>query len=485
MSKCLGGYIFCHNKIRGRQKPKKGVVINISTLSYSFHLGSDKNKKNSVKKSGKSNISGSTSMSNNAIQSAAGLGKADKHNCRKYDNDRDNIEIIRGTSSLYNDVKDLYKYEFEEPLLEYNSRQVRDDRKIKDYFTHVSNNSKSDLACEIIIELGDKKYWDTKDINFKRKMTNVFKEQVKDLESLLPDFKIANAIIHYDETSPHLHIIGVPIKYKNKNGLSKQVGKTTIFTKESLTKLQEKMRTLCIEAFNKEYALNVSLKAKLKGRNKDYHVSEMDNYQAMKDALEKNKTSLEKANQKSIELDNCSKEVKDIYNNLKSSKFNKDNYVLNKDDKTKLLFFISQVENTNKDYKNIQELSVTLKDVGNELKENRSQIKILTENNDALSLRVESLTKNIASKDEEITELKGENNSLKKALQHFKKMFYSMIHFLKDRIIRNKDKDKYLDFSRDLYTHGAIDDDTMDEIRECVNPSKKQNKAKEKDDYER
>ncbi len=35
-------------------------------------------------------------------------------------------------------------------------------------------------------------------------MTNVFIEQVKDLELLVPNFKIASAIIHYDETSPHL-----------------------------------------------------------------------------------------------------------------------------------------------------------------------------------------------------------------------------------------------------------------------------------------
>ena len=122
------------------------------------------------------------------------------------------------------DVKNLYKTEFDEARLEYNSKQKRDDRKIDDYFTNILNNIKNDLACEIIIELGDKKYWDTKDINYKKKMTNVFIEQVKDLELLVPNFKIASAIIHYDETSPHLHIVGVPIKFNNKNGMKKQVG---------------------------------------------------------------------------------------------------------------------------------------------------------------------------------------------------------------------------------------------------------------------
>ena len=35
-------------------------------LSYSFHIGSDKNKKNSVRLTSKNNVSGTNSMSNNA-----------------------------------------------------------------------------------------------------------------------------------------------------------------------------------------------------------------------------------------------------------------------------------------------------------------------------------------------------------------------------------------------------------------------------------
>ena len=40
----------------------------------------------------------------------------------------------------------------------------------------LSDNSKNDLNCKIIIELGDKKYLDTKDDKLKHKMTNVFKK---------------------------------------------------------------------------------------------------------------------------------------------------------------------------------------------------------------------------------------------------------------------------------------------------------------------
>ena len=133
-------------------------------------------------------------------------------------------------------------------------------------------------------------------------MTNVFKEQVNDLEEQLPNFKIASAIIHYDETSPHLHIVGVAIKYKNKNGMKKQVGKGDVFTRDSLCKLQDKMRTLCIASFNKEYGLNDILKKKEKGRNKDINVKDMENYQAMKDQMEKDKKTLEIASKNIVNL---------------------------------------------------------------------------------------------------------------------------------------------------------------------------------------
>ena len=98
-------------------------------LAYSLHLGSDKNRKSSSKKLAKQNVSGTTSFSNNAIQNATTLSRVDKHNYRKYDDRQDEIVIVRGTTSLFNDVKELYKTEFEEARVEYNEKQKRDDRK--------------------------------------------------------------------------------------------------------------------------------------------------------------------------------------------------------------------------------------------------------------------------------------------------------------------------------------------------------------------
>ncbi len=136
--------------------------------------------------------------------------------------------------------------------------------------------------------------------------------------------------------------------------------------------------TLAIEKFNQEYNLDNYLKQKQKGRNKDIHISEMDNYIEMKKQLEKNKENLVKVNKKILEFKNNSKDIKYKIDNLKTSKINKDNFILSKDEKNSFINFINQVDNTNKEYEKIQTLSKILNNVNDELKDNRKKIKTLT-----------------------------------------------------------------------------------------------------------
>lgn len=181
-------------------------------LAYSIHLGNDKNKTKKAKEIAKNNQSNTTSFSNNSIQNLAQLSKANNHNLRKYDNKTELISVIYGTDNLINDVQNLYLQEFEKARIEYNNKQTREDRKIRNYFEHISKNSNRDLCCELIIELGDMNFWQDKTIEYCYKMVQVYKEQLQDFVTVVPQFKVANAVIHFDETSPHLHIIGIPIK---------------------------------------------------------------------------------------------------------------------------------------------------------------------------------------------------------------------------------------------------------------------------------
>ena len=238
-------------------------------LSYSLHLGNDKNKSIKVRQEAKNTPSGTTSKNNNAIQNVKQLGKVNHHNLRQYDNNQELIKTIKGSNDIVKDVKELYLDLFEEARLEYNNKQTRDDRKIDNYFNKIANDTKHDLACEIVIELGNMEYWDEKSLEYKYGMTQVFEQQLEDIQEIVPDFYIANATIHFDEHSPHMHIVGVPVKENCKTGLSRQVGKTSIFTKESLVVIQDKMRERCIDEFNIAYGMDSKLKEKQKGKNRD------------------------------------------------------------------------------------------------------------------------------------------------------------------------------------------------------------------------
>ena len=149
---------------------------------------------------------------------------------------------------------------------------------------------------------------------------------------------------------------------------------------------------------------------------------------------------------------------------------------LTKDDKDKLLYYIDNVNDTNNDYKNMKRLSNTLNNVDKELKENRDIINTLTENNEALNLRVNTLTNKLTEK-EEIDNLTSDNNYLKSELNKWKKRFLNIINFIKNRLLRPKDKEKYKEFTINLYTHNALDQETFDDIRNNYS------KDKRKDDY--
>lgn len=131
----------------------------------------------------------------------------------------------------------------------------------------------------------------------------------------------------------------------------------------------------------------------------------------MKNNIKKTKTwkdytREEKANVKSKKLDNNFNEVKQIVDNLKTTLTSNEKYALKQDDKDKIDKFIQQVNTTNDEYKRIQKLSVTLNNVDTELQENKKKIKVLTENNKALNIKVKSLEKKIDKQEDEIDDLK-------------------------------------------------------------------------------
>lgn len=168
--------------------------------------------------------------------------------------------------------------------------------------------------------------------------------------------------------------------------------------------------------------------------------------------------------------------IKDKIDKLKTSRLNKDNYFLSKEDKDSFIDFIEQVNNTSKEYDKIQTLSNTLVNAHEQLKDKNNKIKTLTENIDALNLRVKTLNDTIKEKDNEISFLKSKIHDLKNTLDYWKDKFSKLIFFLHDKLHSWYDKDdKYIDVVNEMYNDNVLEDDDIEEL----------DLSKEKDDFER
>ena len=425
-------------------------------LAYSFHLGSDKNKSKLAKKVAKENLSGTTSLSNNAIQNAKDLSDVNKHNLRYFDNQTELIRTIYGTRDIVNDVKQVYWDEFEQARIEYNNKQTREDRKIIDYFKKVCE-SQNDIACEIIIELGDMDFWNDKEERYKFKMVDVYNEQIKDLSKIVPEFKIANATIHFDETSPHMHIVGVPIIENCTRGMKKQVGKSKLFTKTSLTEIQDKMRKACIKSYNKFYDMEFRLKEKQKGRNQDINVKDMSNYRQVKKQLAKKEQKLEKANVQTKELDNTSQDINKILESLKPTLINKNNMVISSEDVQKIKNYTKDVKDIMKTVRSVNDLNIAIRDFEHSTFETIREVSSLKYEIELKDKEISSLKRELSTKDKIINKLQTEKEKIKTELQKFKGFWHNiMSHFYK-RICYDKDNN-YKIVSDDLYKNGIFDD---------------------------
>ena len=243
-----------------------------------------------------------------AITSKSKLAGVAKHNLRKYKSEEysaNNIFLIYGTDNLVQDVKAVYHQEFDEALKAYNENQTRADRKIEDYFEHVANKEQ-DMAVEIIIQIGDRAYWQQHYEN-KCYMKKIYSMMLAELQYLLPEFVVANTVVHMDEDSPHMHVVGVPVATGYKKGLSKQVSKRKVFTKEVLSEvIQNELRAVANTKVM--IAFDEQIREKSKGRNHDLSVME---YKVLKEEIRSDELK-EQADEKQQENEQLEREKEQL-----------------------------------------------------------------------------------------------------------------------------------------------------------------------------
>ena len=144
---------------------------------------------------------------------------------------KDNIIIVNQT------VPEAYEKLFGEPQRKYNAKQKRKDRKIDNYYNHLfgnvpeknqdeiqTNASNQHSFYEHIVQIGDK---DSAGILTNPKnariATECLLEYIEGFQERNPNLYVFNAIIHLDETTPHLHLDTIPFAEGYKKGMEKRL----------------------------------------------------------------------------------------------------------------------------------------------------------------------------------------------------------------------------------------------------------------------
>lgn len=132
-----------------------------------------------------------------------------------------NVDISRTSDNVTYakiDLRQFYEQVFGEALAEYNAKQKRADRQIPDYYEHVKKSGKGKLFYEVVVQFGDlhdcglgSENWNT--------AKSMLNEYMLDFEKRNPNLKVFNAVMHLDESTPHLHIDFVPVAHKGQRGM--------------------------------------------------------------------------------------------------------------------------------------------------------------------------------------------------------------------------------------------------------------------------
>ena len=132
-----------------------------------------------------------------------------------------NVDVARTSDNItYTkiDLRDFYQQVFGEAIMEYNLKQERHDREIHDYYEQVKKSKKVKLFYEVVVQFGDLNDCGVGSENWETAKT-MLDEYMQEFEQRNPNLKVFNAVMHLDESTPHLHIDFVPIAHKGQRGM--------------------------------------------------------------------------------------------------------------------------------------------------------------------------------------------------------------------------------------------------------------------------
>lgn len=169
------------------------------------------------------------------------------HNLRNYGEGKvpGNIDLTRTNQNIvWRDETCTHAYHriFDCTVAEYNAKQKRKDRRIKDYRTHILNSKNGEKEFyEDVLQWGKQEDF-IEHPELREVAKQCLLEYIEDFELRNPGLELIGAYIHMDEASPHMHFDYIPVAEGYKTGMQKR------------NSLDRAMRNLIVVRTGSEYS---------------------------------------------------------------------------------------------------------------------------------------------------------------------------------------------------------------------------------------
>lgn len=216
------------------------------------------------------------------------------------------VDFSKSDQNIYikqQSLEDAYDELFGEAVQKYNAKQKRKDRKIDNYLQKVKKDKKLDVQREFVVQLGDVDLFRESSLTSsqgaqgnRQLFGELLTDYVDDFQRRNPNLHVYNAVVHLDETSPHLHLNVIPVATGYKRGLEVQPSFSKALANQGVTSTGKHQY---IDFRNQEVAeleqiLNsVGAERKRVGTNSFEDMNEFKAYQRKIDELNKENQALE------------------------------------------------------------------------------------------------------------------------------------------------------------------------------------------------
>ena len=150
-----------------------------------------------------------------------------QHNLRNYGEGKlpSNIDVTRTDQNIVwkdETITHAYHRIFDDAIAEYNAKQRRKDRQIKDYRTHILNSKNGEKEFyEDVLQWGKQEDF-IEHPEWREIAKQSLIEYIEGFEDRNPGLELIGAYIHMDEASPHMHFDYIPVAEGYKTGVQKR-----------------------------------------------------------------------------------------------------------------------------------------------------------------------------------------------------------------------------------------------------------------------